>query len=39
MSKIKEITTHGGVKLVVGNRYIIDKDFANGGEIELHYFG
>lgn len=32
---ITEITTIKGIKLIVGQHYIIDKEFRNGGEIEL----
>ena len=32
---IAEFTTSSGLKIVVGNHYIIDKEFRNGSEIEV----
>lgn len=32
---MNKITTYLGIELIVGKRYIIDKEFRNSGEIEL----
>lgn len=32
---IKQAVTYTGLLATVGSRYIIDKEFRNGGEIEL----
>lgn len=32
---VNEIITIKGIKLTIGKHYIIDKEFRNGGEVEL----
>jgi hypothetical protein len=35
VNRMKQITTYTGLLIVVGNQYIIDKEFRGGSEVEV----